>query len=77
MYEKIPTKGMDTVEWLKLRKSGIGGSDAGAVCGLDPICTNLTKMLASVTCLFSAFQQNNPQNTQERHSQKEDYSLAL
>lgn len=36
MYEKIPTKGMDTVEWLKLRKSGIGGSDAGAVCGLDP-----------------------------------------
>lgn len=36
MYEKIPVKGMDTVEWLKLRKSGIGGSDAGAVCGLDP-----------------------------------------
>ena len=38
----------------------------------NPICTNLAKMLASVTCLFSAFQQNSPQNTQERHSQKED-----
>lgn len=45
--------------------------------GHNPICTNLEKMLASVTCLFSVFQQNNPQNTQERHSQKEDYFLAL
>ena len=40
--------------------------------GGSTICTNLAKMLASVTCLFSAFQQNSPQNTQERHSQKED-----
>jgi putative phage-type endonuclease len=23
-------------EWLELRKSGIGGSDAGAICGLNP-----------------------------------------
>ncbi len=23
-------------EWLRLRKSGIGGSDAGAVCGMNP-----------------------------------------
>src|SRR5580692_9035999 len=23
-------------EWLKLRKLGIGGSDAGAICGLNP-----------------------------------------
>ena len=27
---------------------------------------NLVKILASVTCLFFAFQQNNPQNTPER-----------
>ncbi len=40
--------------------------------GQSPICTNLAKMLASVTCLFFAFQQKNPQNTQERHPQKED-----
>lgn len=36
MYETIPTSGMEHGEWLKLRKTGIGGSDAGAVCGLNP-----------------------------------------
>lgn len=36
MYEKIPTGEMTREEWLRLRKTGLGGSDAGAVCGLDP-----------------------------------------
>ena len=36
MYEKIPTGNMTQKEWLQLRKTGIGGSDAGAVCGLNP-----------------------------------------
>lgn len=36
MYIKIPTGKMDRREWLTLRKSGLGGSDAGAVCGLNP-----------------------------------------
>lgn len=36
MYEKTPTAGMDNREWLKLRKTGIGGSDAGTLCGLNP-----------------------------------------
>ena len=36
MYEKIPLAGGDTEGWLRLRKSGIGGSDAGAVCGVNP-----------------------------------------
>ncbi len=36
MYEKIPIKDMNHEEWLKLRKTGIGGSDAGAICGLNP-----------------------------------------
>lgn len=36
MYEKIPTAGLSREEWLQLRKQGIGGSDAGAVCGLNP-----------------------------------------
>lgn len=36
MFEKIPTAGMGRTEWLSLRKTGIGGSDAGAVCGLNP-----------------------------------------
>lgn len=36
MYEKIPLAGVDTEGWLRLRKSGIGGSDAGAICGVNP-----------------------------------------
>lgn len=30
------TKNLPHQEWLRLRKQGIGGSDAGAVCGLNP-----------------------------------------
>ena len=30
------TKGMPREKWLELRKQGIGGSDAGAVCGVNP-----------------------------------------
>lgn len=36
MYEKIPISNMKHKEWLALRKTGIGGSDAGTVCGLNP-----------------------------------------
>ena len=36
MYTKIPTGNLDKREWLQLRKTGIGGSDAGAICGLNP-----------------------------------------
>lgn len=36
MYEKIPTAGLDRETWLRMRKTGIGGSDAGAICGLNP-----------------------------------------
>lgn len=36
MFEKIPLAGVDTMEWLRLRKTGIGGSDAGAICGVNP-----------------------------------------
>ena len=36
MYIKIPIAGMGRKEWLELRKTGIGGSDAGAICGLNP-----------------------------------------
>lgn len=35
-YERIPTAGMGRREWLALRKTGLGGSDAGTVCGLNP-----------------------------------------
>ncbi len=36
MCEKTATADMDTAEWLHLRKTGIGGSDAAAVCGMNP-----------------------------------------
>ena len=36
MCEKIATAEMNRGEWLQLRKTGLGGSDAGAVCGLNP-----------------------------------------
>ncbi len=36
MYKKISTADMTNTEWLELRKTGIGGTDAGAVCGLNP-----------------------------------------
>ena len=34
-YEKIKISGLAEMEWLKLRKSGIGGSDVGAILGLN------------------------------------------
>lgn len=36
------TKGMPREEWLALRRQGIGGSDAGAVCGVSPYANALT-----------------------------------
>jgi len=36
MYQKTATANMSNREWLALRKTGIGGSDAGTVCGLNP-----------------------------------------
>lgn len=36
MYTSISTLDMPHKEWLALRKTGLGGSDAGAICGLNP-----------------------------------------
>lgn len=36
MKKFVCTRDMDKKEWLKYRKQGIGGSDAGAICGLNP-----------------------------------------
>lgn len=35
MYTMTSTGNLSHVEWLALRKTGIGGSDAGALCGLN------------------------------------------
>ncbi len=36
MFDKISLAGFSNAEWLRLRKTGIGGSDAGAICGVHP-----------------------------------------
>ena len=41
MYQTISTKNMSREDWLSLRRTGIGGSDAGAVCGLNPYSSPL------------------------------------
>ena len=35
----VSTLGIEKPEWLEYRRKGIGGSDAGAVCGLNPYRT--------------------------------------
>lgn len=43
MYEKVSnTLELSHDEWLQLRKTGIGGSDAGAVCGVNPFCSSIS-----------------------------------
>ncbi|WP_027295740.1 YqaJ viral recombinase family nuclease [Robinsoniella sp. KNHs210] len=39
MKRLVSTLSLDKKEWLKYRKQGIGGSDAGTVCGLNPYRT--------------------------------------
>ncbi len=41
MKKLVSTLKLDKKEWLRYRKQGIGGSDAGAVCGLNPYRTAL------------------------------------
>ena len=36
MMTRESIAGLSHKEWLRLRKSGIGGSDAGAICGVSP-----------------------------------------
>lgn len=49
MYTKIPVGDMCREEWLRLRKTGLGGSDAGAVCGLNPYSSPM-KVYRDKTC---------------------------
>lgn len=42
MCTMISTLNMSREEWLQLRKSGIGGSDAGAICGLNPYASPMS-----------------------------------
>lgn len=42
MITKISTKGMSRDQWLEARRKSIGGSDAGAICGMNPYSSAYT-----------------------------------
>ena len=58
MYTKIPIKDIDRKEWLQLRKTGIGGSDAGAICGLNPYSSRMS-VYRDKTCETEDEQEDN------------------
>ncbi len=58
MYIKIPIKDLSREEWLKLRKTGIGGSDAGSICGMNPY-SNAMKVFHDKTSDTIEEQQDN------------------
>lgn len=35
----VSTLNMEHSTWLKYRRKGVGGSDAGSICGLNPYST--------------------------------------
>lgn len=49
MYSTISTLGLSREEWLRMRKSGIGGSDAGAICGLNPYSSPMNVFRDKIT----------------------------
>ncbi|MCD7777804.1 MAG: YqaJ viral recombinase family protein [Clostridiales bacterium] len=57
MCLKISLNGMSREEWLKIRKTGIGGSDAGAVCGLNPYSSAMN-VFRDKTCDEISFDDN-------------------
>lgn len=49
MKKLVSTLNIDKQEWLRYRKQGIGGSDAGAVCGLNPYRTAMQVYLDKIS----------------------------
>lgn len=49
MKRLVSTKDLSHEEWSKFRKQGIGGSDAGAICGVNPYCTAMQVYLDKTT----------------------------
>lgn len=49
MKKLVSTLNLDKKDWLKYRKQGIGGSDAGAVCGMNPYRTAMQVYYDKIT----------------------------
>ena len=58
MFEKISLAGVGNTECLRLRKSGIGGSDAGAICGVNPYSSAM-----------KVFQDKTSENVEEQNNE--------
>ena len=55
----ISTDGMSESEWLEKRRSGIGGSDSGAILGLNKYATPLSVYIAKKGMLEDGLNVNN------------------
>lgn len=55
----ISTEGMSESEWLEKRRKGIGGSDAGAIMGLNRFATQLSVYIAKKGLLEDGLNANN------------------
>ncbi len=49
MRKSLPIKDLSREEWLRMRKAGIGGSDAGAICGLNPYVSPMKVYIEKTT----------------------------
>jgi len=49
MKKIVSTNHLSHEEWLTYRKMGIGGSDAGAICGLNPYSTAISVFLDKIS----------------------------
>ena len=49
MGKLVSTKDLPYKDWLQYRKRGIGGSDAGAVCGLNPYASPMSVYFDKIT----------------------------
>lgn len=59
MCTKISTAGLSHDDWLRLRKSGIGGSEAAAVCNLNPYSSAM-KVFIDKTSENIEYEDNEP-----------------
>ena len=60
------TKGMDRATWLEIRKSGIGGSDAASVLGLNPHRSSISIFMEKVDYIHNAgYKEENNQDTKD------------
>ena len=55
----ISTEGMNESEWLEKRRTGIGGSDSGAILGLNKYATPLSVYIAKKGMLEDGLNANN------------------